>query len=786
MGTARLREVDTVAALAFSPDGKVLASAATNSSGIHLWDTASGKEIRQLATDYVVSLAFAPDGKLLAAGDGQGKVHLHDLAGNGAVRRFELPVGKVIPFGPGRREIGGRKDQQEYPGIVCFVGFSADGKLLLAGSDINAFCAWEVVSGKEVRRSEGRHNRHDAMVFSADGKHAVFRPNHSIMDVLVGRLAVGAAGEIGKLRDLPGKQTVYTPAAYSPDGKSVVAEGEENVLYLSSTASLEVERKFRNSPQGLRSLAFTPDGKVLAGGGSGVVVLWDAKSGKELRSLEGQHTGSAALAFSADGKLLAIGGWDGAIRIRRIANGEDACPLPGHQAGVERVAFSADGKFLISASSDETVRFWAPDTGKEVRQVKVPRETSGVVAISRSGKLLASWSRDGAIRLWDGDSGKEVRKLDGPRQPANPGAAFSPDDAHLAIWDHDPVLRLMDTATGRELHRLGAPMQMVSAAFSPDGQTLATSDRGHTLRLWRTATGREFRTCPALTSEIWSVVFSPDGRTVLSRGNDSVVRLWEVATGKQRWELRHNADALVFSPDGKRIVTGIGTIFWLVDASTGKRLHEWRGHRRPIRSLAFSPDGKSLASGSWDTSVLVWDMTALPPIQVPAPGELTAGDLHRLWADLASVEATQGSSAINALAAAPKQALPLLSKQLRPALDPERVGRLITDLGSPRFAVRQKALAELVRLGEAAEAGLRRALAERPALEMRRRIEELLKDIDEKLPSSELLRALRAVEVLERIGGPEARKTLQTLAEGVAEARLTREAKATLKRLTPR
>src|SRR5262249_43515867 len=85
-------------------------------------------------------------------------------------------------------------------------------------------------------------------------------------------------------------------------------------------------------------------------------------------------------------KPLAIGGWDGTIRIRRVANGEDACPLPGHQAGVERIAFSADGKVLISASSDETVRSWAPDSSKEVRQVKAPRDTSGVVAFSRSGK----------------------------------------------------------------------------------------------------------------------------------------------------------------------------------------------------------------------------------------------------------------------------------------------------------------------------------------------------------------------------------------------------------------
>jgi WD40 repeat protein len=772
LGTARLRETDTVAALAFSPDGKLLASTAYNSSAVHLWDAATGKEVRAIAGDYGLALSFASDGKSLAIGDAFGKIRLYNLAENAITRQFQLPAR------PGRKGRGLEDSKaQDHAGIVRLVAFSADGKQLVAASELNTVITWEIASGKELSRAEGPLEGREAIAFSSDGKHAAFRD-------VKGRIALRTARAKEKLRPLAGKQLPYTPAAFSPDGKTVVAAGSELLLFLSSTDTTRVIRELEGVPLALRSLAFSDDGKILAAGGMDTVVLWNPSTGKELRRWEGLSTGSAALAFSPDGKILAIGGWDGAIRLRRVATSEDACPLPGHQGGIQRVVFSADGKFLVSAAEDRTVRFWSPASGKKQRAVTTPAESTGVVAFSQDCKMLASWCQDGSIRLWDSSSGKVLHKLSGPDQPASPGAAFSPDGKQVAVWDHDPVLRVHDTASGKELRRYGAPRQMVAASFSPDGETLVTSDRGHTIRLWRTASAREFRHTQGLTSEIWGVLFSPDGRTVLSRGNDTLLQLWEVATGKERWRTRINTDAAVFSPDGKLIATAIGTNLFLFDAFTGKKLHEWQGHRRMIRSLAFSPDGRMLASGSWDTSILVWDLAALRRSFPPSvKKELSAADLERLTTDLAGSDATQANLAIDSMAGAPELALPHLRKHLHPVTEQQGVRRLIADLDSPRFAVRSKALAKLQRLGETAEPALRKALAEGPKLEVRRRIEGLLEEIDSMSPSAESLRAFRAIEILERIGGPDPRKIIETLTRGVPEARLTQDAKATLRRI---
>jgi hypothetical protein len=211
------------------------------------------------------------------------------------------------------------------------------------------------------------------------------------------------------------------------------------------------------------------------------------------------------------------------------------------------------------------------------------------------------------------------------------------------------------------------------------------------------------------------------------------------------------------------------------------------GHRGPAESLAFAPDGKTLISVGSDTTILFWDVAAVRqrPLQQSAPPAARAWDA--LWAQLADADAVRAYQAMQRLIAAPRLTLDSLRQRL-PAIataEAPRLGRLLSDLDSNRFAVRDKAARELEKLGQAVEPELRRALARAgSSLEFRRRLEQILNKIQ--IPSGQRLQEIRAVEVLEWIGTPEAQETLTLLARGTPETRLTQEVKASLGRLAAR
>jgi hypothetical protein len=284
------------------------------------------------------------------------------------------------------------------------------------------------------------------------------------------------------------------------------------------------------------------------------------------------------------------------------------------------------------------------------------------------------------------------------------------------------------------------------------------------VRLWDVASGKQVRRLAEPGGWVGLLVFSGDGRTLATGRGDGVIRLWEVATGAERCQF-----------------AGFG----------------FAGHRGAIRCGAFSPDGRTFFSGGQDTTVLVWDVTGRAAEGPPQAAELSPRELEALRADLAAAdglrperagkgERSRAYRALWALAAAPGQAVPLFREQLRPvvAADPDRVARLLAELDNDDFAVRDRAPKELQGMGEGALPALRKALEGKPGPELRRRVERLLDDLS--AGSAAQVYESRALEVLERIGSPDARRVLETLAGGVAEARLTQEAKASLERLAKR
>jgi hypothetical protein len=339
--------------------------------------------------------------------------------------------------------------------------------------------------------------------------------------------------------------------------------------------------------------------------------------------------------------------------------------------------------------------------------------------------------------------GKEVRQV------ANEfmyHATSSPDGRLLA--GGTVRIGVWDAATGRELARLDQPNRVLALAFSPDGRRLAASAFNHPIRVWEVVTGTEMGRLASRDGFTLALAVSPDGRLVASGGLDRVVRLWDLASGKE--------------------------------------VRKLEGHQGAVLAVAFSADGRRLISGSRDTTALIWDVASVLPAEAPA--RLEASELKELWVALASPEGAAALKAVRRLARAPEQSLAHIREHLGkpPAADPDRLARLIADLDAEDFSKREAASAELARLGKLAEAALKRALEDRPAAEVRWRAEGLLKKLNMgKVPPPDL-QALRALEVLELIGTPEARQVIESLEKGAADRRVSEEAKAALIRLNQR
>jgi len=219
---------------------------------------------------------------------------------------------------------------------------------------------------------------------------------------------------------------------------------------------------------------------------------------------------------------------------------------------------------------------------------------------------------------------------------------------------------------------------------------------------------------------------------------------------------------------------------------TGEEVCRLTGHRGPVREVAFSRDGRRLASASFDTTALVWDVSRAVRVVRVKRAALADRELKAAWDALAGKDGGDAGGAIRRLVGAGDQAVGLLTERLRavPRADPGQVARWLRELDSADFGRRQRATAELEKLEEQVEPELRTLLHGKPSLEVRRRAERLLARLERESPGR--LRELRAVEVLENLDTPEARGLLEMLTEGAPKAWLTREAKAALGRLTRR
>ncbi|NEO29710.1 MAG: NACHT domain-containing protein [Symploca sp. SIO3C6] len=574
-----------ILSVAFSPDGKLLATGDMNSE-VRLYQVGDWQQIYTFRghTDWVTSVSFNPDSSVLATGSEDQTIKL-----------WNVITGQCV---------GSLKGHDKG---IWSVAFSLDGEMLASASDDYNLKIWDVSTGQCLKTLQGHDNLVRAVVFCPDAQ----------------TLASGSADKTLKLWDLSTGQCLRTfqghddaiwSAAFSLDGRMLASSSSDQTIKLWDVKTAQCIMNLQGHSGWVNSVAFNPDGQTLASGSwDQTVKLWNVSTGKCLKTLQGHNGLVRVVAFSPNGQTLASGCEDQLLRLWDVTTSKCLRSLQGYSDKVWSVALSPDGLTLASSSDNKILRLWDIKTRQCLRTLQGHSNGIRSVIFSPDGLTLVSGSNDKTVKIWDVKTGKCLQTLEG-HSGWIWSIAFSLDGQILASGSHDQTIRLWELNTGQCLKILHEDNHgVLSVTFNPDGKTLSSGSTDQTIRLWDINTGQCLQTFRGHSGWIWSVVFSPDGQTLCSGSHDQTIKLWDVNTGQCLQTLQGHTGwvwSVAFSPDGQTLSSAsMDQTIKLWDVNTGQCLKTLHEHSLGVLSVAFSPEKQTLISSGEDETIRIWNIS---------------------------------------------------------------------------------------------------------------------------------------------------------------------------------